>query len=85
MPHKVHAMIDTLSHGDDVIADKAEWQLVLNWCLVTAQMDSKCDSLVSFAIDAVTEGDDGYLGWWIDNCLDSTIGAGPRGGPDIHM
>jgi hypothetical protein len=49
LPHEVHAIVKTLSHGDDASAAKIEWQLVLNWCLVAAQVDSKSNCLVSFA------------------------------------
>ena len=87
MLHKVHAIVNTLSHWDDAIADEAEWQLqlVLNWCLIAAQVDSKGNSLVSFVVNVVTDGNDDYLGRWIDNRLDSTMGARPRGGPSSHM
>ena len=32
---------------------------------------------MAFAVDAVAEGDDKYLGRWIKQCLDSTIGPRP--------
>ncbi len=54
-----------------------KWELVLNWCLMAAQPDSKGDSLVAFAVDAVTEGGDKYLGRWIEQRLDSTMRPRP--------
>jgi hypothetical protein len=40
-------------------------------------------SLVSFSIEAITEVEDEYLGKWLDQRLDTTLGPRPRGGGTI--
>jgi hypothetical protein len=37
------------------------WDLVAEWCIVAAQKDTQGDSLVSFTVKVVTEGDDSYF------------------------
>jgi hypothetical protein len=49
----------------------------MRWCIMAAQKDSRGDSLVSFSIEAITEGDDAYFGQWMENRLDSTMGKWP--------
>jgi hypothetical protein len=44
-------------------------------------MDSQGDSWLAFAINAVTEGNDEYLGKWIEQRLDATLGTRPQRGP----
>ncbi len=38
------------------------------------------ESFVSFAIEAITEVDDDYLGRWLEQRLDTTLGPRPQGG-----
>jgi hypothetical protein len=81
MLHEVLAIVmDYLdSNKDDVVIDP--WQLVAKWCLLASQMDSQGDSWLAFAIDAVTDGDNGYLEKWIKQWLDATKGTRPQRGP----
>ncbi len=54
MPRKVHEMDMTIVFGTvDANVASDQWTLVLNWCLMAAQPDSKGDSLVAFAVDVV--------------------------------
>jgi hypothetical protein len=47
------------------------------WCVMVAQHDSQGDNLVSFSVEAITEGDDAYFSQWMENWLDSTMGKRP--------
>jgi hypothetical protein len=65
MPHEVLTLV--LEHiekgpGDQTQQLSSPWELVMQWCVVTAQHDSQGDSLVSFSVEAITEGDDAYFG-----------------------
>ena len=44
---------------------------------MAVQANQQGDSIVAFAVDAVTENDDAYFGQWVENCLDSTMGKQP--------
>jgi hypothetical protein len=57
-----------MAGGDQAQLTNNPWKLVVQWCVVAAQQDPKGDSLVSFSVEAITEGDDAYLanGWRID-------------------
>ncbi len=67
------------STKDDVVIEAR--QLVAKWCLLASQIDSQGDSWLAFAINAITEGDDEYLGKWIEQQLGATIGTQPQRGP----
>jgi hypothetical protein len=47
------------------------------WCVMAVQANQQGDSIVAFAVDAVTENNDAYFGQWVENCLDSTMGKRP--------
>jgi hypothetical protein len=68
MPHEVLVFI--LQHAEASPPDQAckvgqAWQLVVQWCVVAAQKDGQGDSLVAFAIEAITETDDAYFCQWV--------------------
>jgi hypothetical protein len=66
----------------DVDKARADWDLVLSWCLLAAQRNSGGNnSHLSLAVEAVTEGDKEYFVRWIDQRMDSTIGPRPGSGP----
>ena len=44
---------------------------------MAAQADQQGDSIVAFAVEAVTENDDAYFGQWMENRLDGTMGKQP--------
>jgi hypothetical protein len=45
--------------------------------VVAAQQDSQGDSLVSFSVEAITEGGDADFGQWVEQRLDGTLGKRP--------
>jgi hypothetical protein len=85
MPHEVLALVLAYldSTKDDTNIDA--WQLVPKWCMLALQMDCQGDSWLEFAVNAVTEGDDKYLGKWIKQWLNATMGTGPQRGPLAGM
>ena len=50
------------------------------WCVLASQGSSSGDSLMSFSIEAITEVEDKYLGKWLEQQLDTTMGTRPQGG-----
>ena len=44
---------------------------------MAAQADQQGDSIVAFAVDAVTENNDVYFGQWVESCLNSIMGKRP--------
>jgi hypothetical protein len=65
MLHEVLAMI--MKHLEETGATNEQgkaWDLVVKWCVVAAQKDAQGDSLVSFTVKAVTEGDASYFEQW---------------------
>ncbi len=81
MPHEVLAIVMEYldSTKDDAVIDA--WHLLAKWCLLALQIDSQGDSWLAFAINAVTEGDDKYLGNWIEQWLKATMGTWSQRGP----
>ena len=81
MPHDILAivlkLIETNYRDQDQSKSAEAWILVVMWCVMAAQADKNGDSIVAFAIEAVTENDDPYLGQWMENRLDSTMGKQP--------
>jgi hypothetical protein len=79
MPHDTQAIVETLkSDPDDTNATGKEWHLISQWCLMAAHKEAtKGDSLMTLAVDAVTEGDDAYLARWLEQRLDTTMGPRP--------
>jgi hypothetical protein len=57
------------------------WQMVAQWCIMAAQKDPQGDSLVAFAIEAITKTDDAYFDQWVKSCLDGTMGTRPVNSP----
>jgi hypothetical protein len=78
MPHEIHALVVTLmSEAEDVSTASQDWSLISKWCLMAAQKETtNRNSLVALAVNAVTEGVDKYLGRWLEQCLDTTMGPG---------
>ncbi len=70
MPHRVLTLV--LEYLENGSGDQAQpinnpWELIVQWCVIAAQQDPQGDSLVSFSIEAITEGGDAYFGQWIKN------------------
>jgi hypothetical protein len=53
--------------------------------MLALQMDSQGESWLSFAIDSVTEQDNKYLGKWIKQRLNATMGTQSQRGPLVGM
>ncbi len=74
MPHKIRNCTDTvISKASDVNKALDVWDLILSWCLMADQQDTKGTSLLALSVDVVAEGNDAYFGCWIDNRLDLTL------------
>ena len=68
--------------AQDVDNAQADWDLVLSWCLLAAQLNLVGNSShLNLAVEAVTEGGEEYFVKWIDQRLDSTLGPRPNLGP----
>jgi hypothetical protein len=67
MLHKVLAMITKYLEKTRATNQQGKaWDLVVKWCVMVAQKDAKWDSLMSFTVEAVTEGDDSYFKQWVE-------------------
>ena len=81
MPHKILAIVMKLIENNYRNQDQATaaeaWKLVVLWCVMAAQADQHVDSIVEFAVKAVTENDDVYFGQWMENRLNGTMGKRP--------
>ena len=81
MPHDILTIVLKLienNYQDQAQATAAEsWKLVVMWCVMAAQADQHGDSIVAFAVEAVTENDNAYFGQWMENRLDGTMGKRP--------
>jgi hypothetical protein len=82
MPHEILRMVVT--HLDANNANNTEnyadaWATVAAWCILASQGTASGDSLVAFSIEAITEVEDEYLGRWLEQRLDTTMGPRTRG------
>jgi hypothetical protein len=80
MPHEILQLVLTYlesSQEGQTQQTNTAWELVVKWCVVAAQQDSQGDSLVSFSVEAITEGDDADFGQWVKQRLDGTLGKRP--------
>jgi hypothetical protein len=81
MPHDILAivlkLIETNYRDQDQATAAEAWKLVVMWCVMAAQADKNGDSIVAFAVEAVTEKDNPYFGQWMENRMDSTMGKQP--------
>ncbi len=56
------------------------WSFVVHWrYYLASQTDKDNESLVVLTLDAITKMDDEYLGRWLEQRLDNTLGTHPRG------
>ena len=80
MPYEIARIV--ANHIDEVndAAYGAAWATIIGWCLLASQGSAIGESLVSFSIEAITEVEDEYLGRWLEQRLDTTLGPRPRGG-----
>lgn len=81
MPYEIARIVVTHIEevGDQTYA--TAWSTVVAWCMLASQANAAGESLVSFSIEAITEVEDEYLGKWLEQRLDTTLGPRPgRGG-----
>jgi hypothetical protein len=80
MPHKILQLVLTyleLNQEGQNQQTNTAWELVVKWCVVATQQDSQGDSLVSFSVEAITEGDNADFGQWVKQRLDGTLSKRP--------
>ena len=77
MPHKILHIVVTHLEADNTGAYADAWATIAAWCILASQGTMNGESLVSFAIEAITEVEDEYLGKWLKQRLDDTT-MGPR-------
>ena len=81
MPHEILAIVPKLvensSRDQDQAAAEEAWKAAVMWCVMAAQANQQGDSIVAFAVDAVTDNDDAYFGQWVKNRLNCTMGKQP--------
>ena len=81
MPYEIARIV--ANHIDEVndAAYGAAWATIVGWCFLASQGNATGESLlVSFSIEAITEVEDEYLGRWLEQRLDTTLGPRPRVG-----
>ncbi len=80
MPYEIARIV--VNHIDEVndAAYGAAWATIVAWCILASQGNTAGESLVLFSIEAITEVEDDYLGRWLEQRLDTTLGPRPRGG-----
>jgi hypothetical protein len=88
MPHEVPTFI--LQHAEASPPDQARkvgqaWQLMVQWCVVAAQKDGQGDSIVAFAVKAITKTDDTYFCQLVKGPLNGTMGTRPSRSPQPGM
>ena len=55
------------------------WATVAAWCILASQGNTSGENLMSFSIEAITEVEDDYLGRWLEQRLDTTMGPRQQG------
>ena len=83
MPHDILRIITTHIGEVDTTAYADAWSTVASWSLLAGQASATGESLVSFSVEAITEVEDDYLGKWLEQRLDTTMGPRPQGGAPL--
>ena len=83
MPHDILRIVTTHVGEVNTAAYADAWATVASWCLLAGQASTTGESLVSFSIEAITEVEDEYLGKWLEQRLDTTMGPRPQGGAPL--
>ncbi len=78
MPHEILQIVVTHLKADNTGAYAEVWTIIAAWCILESQGTTTGESLVSFTIEAITEVEDEYLGKWLEQRLDRTMGPGAR-------
>ena len=61
------------------------WATVVAWCILAAQGNANGESLVAFSIEAITKVEDDYLGKWLEQRLNTTMGLRPQSGAENFL
>jgi hypothetical protein len=80
MPHEILRIVTTHIGEVNTQAYADAWATIAAWCLFAGQASTTGESLMSFSIEAITEVEDEYLGKWLEQRLDTTLGPRPQGG-----
>ena len=80
MPYEVLRIIMTQLEEVNTQEYADAWATAAAWCVLASQGNATGDSLTSFSIEAITEVEDEYLGKWLEQRLDTTMGPRPQGG-----
>jgi hypothetical protein len=80
MPHEILRIVVNHIEEANNAAYADAWGTIALWCYMASQGDKDGESLLAFAIEAITEVEDEYLGRWLEQRLDTTMGPRPPGG-----
>ena len=83
MPHEILRIVTNHVGEVNTQAYADAWATIAAWCLLAGQVSTTGESLVSFSIEAITEVEDEYLGKWLEQRLDTTLGPRPQGGAPL--
>jgi hypothetical protein len=83
MPHKILRIVVTHLKEVNNAAYADAWGTLATWCYMASQAVKDGESLLAFAIKAITEVEDKYLGRWLEQRLDTTMGPHPPGGASM--
>ena len=83
MPHEILRIVPNHVREVNTQAYADAWATIAAWCLLAGQVSTMGESLVSFSIEAITEVEDEYLGKWLEQRLDTTLGPRPQGGAPL--
>ena len=83
MPHEILRIITSHIREVNTTAYTNAWATIAAWFLLAGQASTTGESLVSFSIEAITEVEDKYLGKWLEQRLNTTMGPHPQGGTPL--
>jgi hypothetical protein len=72
MPHEILRIVVTHLKEVNDAAYADAWGTLATWCYMASQADKDGESLLAFAIEAITEVEDKYLGRWLDTAAEMT-------------
>jgi len=85
MPYEIFQIVVTHLEADNTAAYADAWTTIAPWCILASQGTTAGESLMCFAIEAITKVKDEYLGKWLEQRLDMTMGPCPQGSEPAAM
>ena len=85
MPYEILQIVVTYLEANNTEAYADAWTTIAHWCILASQGTKAGRSLVSFAIEAIMEVEDEYLGKWLEQRLGTTMGPRPQGSEPAAM